>query len=280
MVELSVVIPAYNAAVQLPPTLHRIIAYLTARGLGFELIVVDDGSTDTTADVSARQLRELGDRGCVIRCDRNRGKGAAVQRGMLTARGARVLFTDADLSTPIEEVEKLERVLGQGTPIAIGSRALDRSLIERHQPAWRDLSGRLFNLVARAVALPGIWDTQCGFKLFELETIRPVFGRQRIVGFAFDVEILVIARRLGLPVAEVPVRWTDCADTRVTLRAGARALLDLVSVRANVWRGRYEGVTGAALRGASRSDPLRVRRTSEREKGEDGGSSESAGHPR
>jgi dolichyl-phosphate beta-glucosyltransferase len=237
---LSVVIPAYNEAGQLPGTLRRTLDYLTARAERFEVVVVDDGSTDTTAAVAAGELRGLRDRGRVLRNGLNRGKGAAVQHGMLAARGARVLFTDADLSTPIEEVEKLERALDRGAAVAIGSRALDRSLIEGHQPTWRDMSGRLFNLTMQVVALRGVWDSQCGFKLFAGEAVEPVFARQRISGFAFDVELLAIARRLGLRVAEVPVRWSNCPDTRVTLRAGLRAFVDLARVRANLMRGRYD----------------------------------------
>src|SRR4029453_16349964 len=164
--KLSVVIPAYNEAVRLPPSLQRITAYLDGNGADYELLVVDDGSSDETAAVAEAVLAPLGERGRVLRNPENLGKGASVRRGMLAARGARVLFSDADLSAPIEELAKLERAIDEGAGVAIGSRALDRALIEQRQPFTRDLMGRLFNFVVQLFAVRGIRDTQCGFKLF------------------------------------------------------------------------------------------------------------------
>lgn len=236
---LSVVIPAFNEAERLPPTLERVIAYLRARGGDYELLVVDDGSSDATADRAEGLLAALGDRGRVLRNPGNLGKGASVRRGMLAARGDRVLFSDADLSTPIEEVEKLERALDAGAGVAIGSRALDRALVEERQPFARDVMGRVFNAVVQLFAVRGIRDTQCGFKLFAGEVVAPVFARTRIDRFGFDVEVLALAQRLGVSVVEVPVRWRNSPGSRVTVAQGARAFLDPIRVRIGLALGRY-----------------------------------------
>ena len=235
----SVVIPAYNEASRLPPSLARVVEYLEARGTCFEVLVVDDGSSDGTAEAAAAVLAPLGERGRVLRNPTNLGKGASVRRGMLAARGARVLFSDADLSAPIEELEKLERALEAGAGVAIGSRAVDRALVEQRQPWARDLMGRVFNLIVHVFAVRGIRDTQCGFKLFAGEVVAPVFGRTRVDRFGFDVEVLALAQRLGVEVAEVPVRWRNSPGSRVTLWQGARAFLDPVRVRAGFLLGRY-----------------------------------------
>ncbi len=237
--KLSVVIPAYNEAVRLPPSLERIVAYLDGAGTDYELLVVDDGSTDDTAAAAEAALAPLGARGRVLRNPRNLGKGASVRRGMLAARGARVLFSDADLSAPIEELAKLERALDEGAGVAIGSRALDRTLIEQRQPFTRDAMGRVFNFVVQVCAVRGIRDTQCGFKLFAGDIVGPIFARTRIDRFGFDVEVLALAQRLGIPVAEVPVRWRDSEGSRVTLTQGARAFLDPLRVRVGLLFGRY-----------------------------------------
>lgn len=203
-----------------------------------EVVVVDDGSSDGTARVaesfSGRGVRTL-------RTPGNRGKGHAVRSGMLEAGRSFVLFSDADLSTPIEELEKLAApVLAGRAQIAFGSRAVAGSVIEVSQPLYRVAMGKTFNLMVRAIALRGIHDTQCGFKLFTRHAARELFRRQRLDGFGFDVEILAIARRLGFPVAEVPVRWIDSADTRVrAVRDSASMFLDLFRVRWNGWLGRY-----------------------------------------
>jgi dolichyl-phosphate beta-glucosyltransferase len=168
---------------------------------------------------------------------------------MLAARGDLVLFTDADLSTPIEEIEKLERAVAAGAGIAIGSRAVDRRMVERRQPWARDMMGRLFNLVVRLCAVRGIKDTQCGFKLFTREAARMIFERTRIDGFGFDVEVLALAQWLGVPIAEVPVRWINNTDTRVRLAQGAKAFLDPLRVRLGILRGVYDrsGVEWSAV---------------------------------
>jgi dolichyl-phosphate beta-glucosyltransferase len=234
-----VVVPAYNEARRLPATLASVIAYLDGRSRPYELLVVDDGSADATAEVAARGLSVLGERGRVCRLPRNRGKGGAVRAGVEAARGERVLVTDADLSTPIEELEALERACQAGADVAIGSRALDRSLITRRQPPLREWSGRLFNGVVQLFALPGIRDSQCGFKLFRGDVAKDVFSRAKSDGFGFDVEVLAIARHLGYRIAEVPVRWRNDDDSRLSVARGALAFVDPLRVRLGLWLGRY-----------------------------------------
>lgn len=237
--ELSLVIPAYDEARRLAASLATAIAYLRRRGLRFELIVVDDGSRDATASVAAKALAPLGERGRLLQLAPNRGKGAAVRAGVRAARGEWVLVSDADLSTPIEELEALERAVAAGADVAIGSRALDRRKVLRRQPLLRDWSGRLFNVVVQLFALPGIHDSQCGFKLFRHGVAGRVFGPSRIDGFGFDVEVLAVARHLGYRIAEVSVAWRNDEDSRVTLRQGAAAFLDPPRVRLGLWLGRY-----------------------------------------
>src|SRR5262245_51498054 len=237
-IDLSVVIPAYNEAGRLPASLERIIAYFGTCSVDYELLVVDDRSDDTAA-VAAAILGPLGERGRVLRNARNMGKGASVRRGMLAARGARVLFSDADLSAPIEELPKLEQAIDAGAGVAIGSRGVDRTLIEERQPMLRNLMGRVFNVVVQIFAVRGIRDTQCGFKLFAADAVSPIFARTRIDRFGFDVEVLALAQRLGIPVAEVPVRWRNSEGSRVTLMQGARAFLDPIRVRFGLLFGRY-----------------------------------------
>ena len=237
---LSVVIPAYNEAQRLPATLVRIRGFLEARAQSFEIVVADDGSRDATAAVAEAAggpwLR-------VLRGGPNRGKGHAVRRGMLEARGERRLMTDADLSTPIEELPSLEARLDRGFDVAIGSRAVVGARIEVHQSAFRETAGRAFNVLVRLLLLPGIRDTQCGFKLFTAAAAQAAFEPVRLAGFSFDVEAIYIARRRGLRVAEVPVLWRNDVATRVGGVSGTRAFLDLLRIRLNAARGRY----GAAL---------------------------------
>jgi dolichyl-phosphate beta-glucosyltransferase len=250
--KLSIVIPAYNEAGRLPATLERIIAYFETRSADYELLVVDDGSSDDTAAVAEAIVSRLGERGRVLRNPQNVGKGASVRRGMLAARGTRVLFSDADLSAPIEELPKLEQALDAGAGVAIGSRGVDRSLIEERQSLGRSLMGRLFNMVVQVFAVRGISDTQCGFKLFAAEVVSPIFARTRVERFGFDVEVLALAQRLGVPIAEVPVRWRNSPGSRVTLGQGARAFLDPVRVRFGMVVGRYHLRRAARWTGAAR----------------------------
>jgi len=230
---LSVVIPAYNEEHRLGPTLARIEQYLSAQGYAFEVLVVDNASKDRTAEVA----REAG---VEVIAEPRRGKGAAVKTGMLAARGEYVLFSDADLSTPIEEVEKLLAELRAGADVAIASRGLPESNLVKRQPWYREFVGRAGNVLVRMMVVRGIADTQCGFKLFPREIARRVFPAQRLTGAAFDVEILFIAQRAGWKIAEVPVTWIDSPDTRFSrVRDSLDALKDLFRIRLNWLLGRY-----------------------------------------
>ena len=237
--ELSIVVPAFEEARRLPATLARVISYLAGQKRAYELIVVDDGSRDSTSQIAQAACAPLGDAGRVLRLPANRGKGAAVRTGVAASRGEYVLVTDADLSTPIEELAALEQACAAGADVAIGSRALDRSLIVRRQPLLREWSGRLFNLVVQLFALPGIRDSQCGFKLFRGEVARALFDRARSDGFGFDVEVLAIAKHLGHRIGEVPVHWRNDDDSRLSLARGAAAFIDPLRVRLGLWLGRY-----------------------------------------
>jgi len=236
---LSIVVPAYNEARRLARTLPGVIEYATRLGESAEIIVVDDGSTDGTADVAAALARP-GDPVVVIRSSPNRGKGAAVRRGMLAARFDHVLFTDVDLSTPIEDAAKLRAALVRGADVAIGSRRLAESDIQVRQPWLREVAGRTFSGLVSLLLLPGIRDSQCGFKIFRRPAARDLFDRQLLDGFGFDAEVLWLARRLGYRVAEVPIVWRDDNRSKVRLiRDSGGMLLDLGRVRLNGWRGRY-----------------------------------------
>jgi glycosyltransferase involved in cell wall biosynthesis len=238
--DLSIVIPAYNEESRLPKTLNSIFEYLQSQSLHAEVIVVDDGSTDHTPDVvSAFQEKHPGLR--LVSNGKNRGKGFSVRHGILEAHGEIALFSDADLSTPIEEADKLlAAVREQGYDGAIGSRAVDRSLIEVHQSMIREQAGIFFNRLVRGIMGIGFSDTQCGFKAFRLERARIIFEQQRIERFGFDPEILFLAVRKGLRVTEIPVRWSHDAGTKVNVAAdGMRMFLELLLIRWNAMRGYY-----------------------------------------
>ncbi len=232
---ISIIIPAYNEEGRLPSTLDAVHAYLAGSGWAFaEIVVVDDGSSDDTAKVAA----SAGAR--VLQNPGNRGKGYSVRHGMLEATGEWALFSDADLSTPIEELEKLWAAAGAAqAQIAIGSRAVDRSLIGVRQPVFRETMGKIFNVAMRAVTGLPFRDTQCGFKLFESGAARDIFGRQMLDGFGFDVEVLYIAKRLGYRALEIPVRWNDVAGTKVSMWRGVKAFGDPIQVRWNALKGKY-----------------------------------------
>lgn len=233
MRSISIVIPAYNEQERLPGTLARVVDFLShSRWSDWEVLVIDDGSTDQTAQV-ARGFEARCTRVRLLQNERNMGKGYAVRRGMLAARSEWVLFTDADLSAPIEELERLwQAVQGQAADGAIGSRALDRSLIEIHQSWFREQAGRVFNLAVRLLTGLPFYDTQCGFKLFSQRLVEDVFPRQKLHGFGFDVEVLFLARKLGYRVIEVPVRWRHSQGTKVrVLRDAFRMFWDLVRIR-------------------------------------------------
>ncbi len=228
---LSVVIPAYNEESRLPATLDRIAEYLRGQSYPYEVIVVSDGSRDSTAAV-AQSWRPEGFPLEVVDRKENRGKGYTVREGAARARGERILFSDADLSTPIEEVEKFLPFFRQGYEIVIGSRSLKDSNILVRQPFYRELMGRVFNRLVRILAVPDIADTQCGFKCFSRRAADGIFPRCRIDGFSFDVEILFLARRLGLAVREVPVRWRNAPGSSISpARDSLLMLVDIIRVR-------------------------------------------------
>lgn len=237
---ISIVIPAYNEERRLPQSLELIRAYLQKRGWDGEVIVVDDGSTDRTAQIVAEWQQRIPTLR-LVQNGRNRGKGFSVRHGMLEAKARIAIFTDADLSSPIEEADKLLGVMGGGQyDVAIGSRAVDRRLIAVRQSRFREIAGIIFNKIVQLVTGLKFVDTQCGFKAFAVEKMRPAFEQQRIEGFGFDPEILFLAKLHGLRMVEVPVRWAHDADTRVRmLRDSLGMFWDLVQIRWNWLRGRY-----------------------------------------
>lgn len=240
MHSVSIVVPAYNEESRLPATLELVIDFLRARAPAFaEIIVVDDGSRDGTAALVEQWRR---DHPCIrlLRNPGNRGKGFTVRHGVLEAKGEWILCTDADLSTPIAELDKLFASAQQaGADIAIGSRALDRSLVGVHQSAFREMSGRLFNVIMRMITGLPFRDTQCGFKLFRAQAASEIFSRQRLEGFSFDVEDLMIAKLLGYRAVEVPVIWNNVEGTKVSTFAGVSSFAALLGIRWRAIAGRY-----------------------------------------
>lgn len=240
---LSLVIPAYNEAERLGRTLQAAFEYLNAQTSESEIIVVDDGSTDGTAQVAAESFANFSGRvsSSVIRVPANRGKGHAVRAGLLAARAPIALFSDADLSTPLTETPKLVAPIRAGEyDLVFGSRALDRSLIGVHQPWRREQSGRVFNLVMRlATGLP-FWDTQCGFKAFRMDVCRPIVEAGKIDRFGFDVELLYVAHLAGLRLDERAVRWNDVAGSKVSFMNGLDGFLELRELRREAQRGSYD----------------------------------------
>lgn len=213
--DLSIVIPCYNEEQRLPRTIERIERYLDGRGITYELILVDDGSTDGTRKI----MDAAAERNPRVRLEalpQNRGKGRALAEGVAAAKGSEILVTDADLSTPIEELEKLQAELSKGAGVAIASRALRGSRVEVSQPIYRVLMGKAFNLMVQIVLLPGIWDTQCGFKLFRADVAHEIFTGLTTDGFGYDPEVLYRAKRHGVRIAEVPVVWRNSAPTKVS----------------------------------------------------------------
>jgi glycosyltransferase involved in cell wall biosynthesis len=238
---LSIIVPAYNERARLPDTLRRIEAYFDTADWDFhEILVVDDGSKDGTAE-AAEAFAAQNPNIRVLRNPGNRGKGYSVRHGMLEARGDWRLFSDADLSAPIEELDKLwGELIEQNAQVAIGSRALDRSLIGVHQPGFRESAGKIFNGVMRVVAGLPFADTQCGFKIFSAQAAQDIFPRQTLERFGFDVEILFIARRFGYKTIEVPVRWNHVEGSKVGMFTGIHAFKELIDVRFNDFMGYYK----------------------------------------
>lgn len=238
---LSIVIPAFNERERLPPTLAELAAWREAQPFAVEIVVSDDGSTDgsTGGSIDALEREHPGVR--FVRAPRNMGKGAAVARGMMAAAGELLLFSDADLSTPIDEFDAMRSALeAGGAAIAIGSRGMRESRLEIRQPLWREYSGRIFNLLVKMFSGLPFSDTQCGFKLVRREAAREIFPRMTCRGWAFDVEMLVIARELGLQTAECPVRWLNAEGSKINLLSDAPVMLrDVIGFRLAARRGAY-----------------------------------------
>ena len=235
---LSIVIPCYNEELRLGLTLDEIAGFIAERVGETEVIVVDDGSTDRTAEIARKS-------NCpglsVVKVPENRGKGHAVRVGMMAARGELRLFTDADGSTPIEELAMLEKALDEigGSGISFASIAIDGATVTQTQRGLRPAAGRFGNWLIRMIALPGVLDSQRGFKLFSEDAAEAIFSRATVDRWAFDVEVLAVARHLGLEMVEVPVRWAHKDDSRVTALSYLSTLLDVLRIRWRLIRGSY-----------------------------------------
>ena len=235
---LSVVIPAFNEQARIGDTLTAILRYVEAHRIRAEVLVIDDGSTDRTVDVASEKLGRQGGR--VIKNVENRGKGYSVRRGIAEARGRWVLMCDADQSTPIEEHARLAEIArDRDLDIVIGSRGLPDSKVEVHQQALRESMGKAFNLIVRSLTGLRLHDTQCGFKLMDRNRVLPIVEKSVIDGFAFDVELLCVATRFGLSIAEIPVTWRNSPDSKVNVATAP--LLMLTEVLRVLWRFRRGG---------------------------------------
>ena len=242
----SIVLPAYNESVRIGATLEKILAYAAQRGWNAEIIVVNDGSTDTTAEI-VREYAKKHPTLQLLENPGNRGKGYSVRHGMLHAGGDIVLFSDADLSSPISEADKLFAAIADGADIAIGSRWLKSELQIQRQPLYRQLLGRIFNLVLRMILGLKFKDTQCGFKAFTGNAAQTIFPLQKIERWGFDPELLYLARKFGFTVKEVPVAWSHREGTRISpLRDGIRMFGEVLKIRWNALSRKYTGSHGVS----------------------------------
>jgi glycosyltransferase involved in cell wall biosynthesis len=238
-VRYSIVIPAYNESARIAASLERVLAYIDQRGWDAEVLVVNDGSRDNTAEIVHDYLKKS-PRLRLLENPGNRGKGYSVRNGMLHAGGDILLFSDADLSSPIEEVDKLFAAIANGADIAIGSRWLESHLQTQRQPLYRQLFGRVFNLLLRVILGLKFKDTQCGFKVFTRHAGQTIFPAQKIERWGFDPELLYLAKRFGFSVAEVPVAWAHREGTRINpLRDGIRMFGEMLKIRWNALSGKY-----------------------------------------
>ncbi|MBA2737457.1 MAG: glycosyltransferase family 2 protein [Pyrinomonadaceae bacterium] len=240
---LSIVIPAFNEESRLGDSVREILAYVKRKKLNAELIVVDDGSQDKTSEVAKNSCAEFPETETeVIRYEENRGKGYAVKIGLQASSGNIALFSDADLSTPIDELPKLIEPIQNGeNDVTFGSRALDRSLIGTHQPWRREQGGKVFNLIVKTLTGLPFWDTQCGFKAFNMQKFRPLLDVMQIDRFGFDVEFLYVADYLGLRLKEIPVRWNHFEGTKVSFfRDSQRMFNEVRQIRRNAKKGVYD----------------------------------------
>ena len=236
---LSIIIPAYNEAERIPKALVDMDKILNGVDYSYELLVINDGSKDNTAEVvgnMAKMIRNLK----LIDLRENVGKGGAVRHGMLVAKGQIRIFTDADNSTSIDQFENMIQYFKEGYAVVIGSRAVPGAKLDPPESFYRQMLGKGLNLVVQALLLPGIWDTQCGFKAFTTEAAEKIFKASRISGWGFDVEALSLANMMGYRIKEMPVRWVDDARSHVKFSAGLQFLRDIVKIRTWLWRGSYD----------------------------------------
>lgn len=232
MAHLSIIIPAYNEEKRIGSTLHKLYQFLSSQKYDYEVIVVDDGSVDGTASEADNSALSRTGKLKVIKNEKNSGKGFSVRNGISNAAGDYILLTDADLSTPIEEMGKLFSFVKDGYDIAIGSRALKNSKIEVHQPWYREIMGKTFNFLVKSILMDQFNDTQCGFKLFKAQTAKDIASRMKIDGFSFDVEMLYLAANLGYKIKEVPVTWMNSPKSKVNpLFDSTKMFFDLIRIR-------------------------------------------------
>jgi len=236
---ISVIIPAYNEGKNIANTVRSIFGYLKGKNIEHEIIVATDGSTDKTAEI-VRLLKTEIPTLDLIEYQDNKGKGFAVKAGMIKAKGDLRLFTDADNATPIEHLDKFLPYVVEGYQVVIGSIAVSgHKVAAGSEPAWRRLFGKLGNLFIQIMAVPGIHDTQRGFKLFTAEAAEKIFSKLTIERFGFDIEALALARRFGYKIKEVPVDWKNAAESRVSLRSYFQVLTETIKIRWNLWMGKY-----------------------------------------
>lgn len=233
---LSIIIPSYNEEKIISRTLTKIIDFLDKKDINYEIIVADDGSKDKT-----REIVKKFNNARLTKKRRNKGKGYSVKQGVMLAKGDYILFSDADLSTPIEELDKFMNIINKGYDIVIASRNLKESIIPVKQPFFRRILGKTFPLLVNFIILPGFKDTQCGFKLFKKETAKKIFKKQTLNGFSFDVELLFIAKRYNYKIKEAPVTWSNALDSKVNpINDSMRMFLDILKIRLNNIKGRYD----------------------------------------
>jgi len=240
-IRLSVIIPAYNEELRLPQTLNHVIGYLESQSFSSEILVVNDGSTDATGQIVRKRDPGAVPLKLIAHDDgANHGKGASVKKGMMEARGAFRLFMDADNSTTLDQVDRFWPFFEQGYEVVIGSRALKDSVIGVHQPRHKEIAGRFGNWFIRRLAMPGILDTQAGFKVFSAKAAETIFPRQSIQRWGYDIELLVIARAHGFRIREVPITWINAVGSKVTMRAYFQVLADVLQIRRNLKAGLYK----------------------------------------
>jgi glycosyltransferase involved in cell wall biosynthesis len=236
---LSIIIPAYNEAERLPKTLLDIDKRLADAAYSYEIFVVNDGSTDNTAAIVKNMVKVVRNLK-IIDLKENSGKGGTVRQGMLLSSGTIRIFTDADNSTSIDQFEKMMPFFKEGYEVVIGSRAIHGAKLEPAEPWYKQIAGKLGNLLIQALVLPGVWDTQCGFKAFTAEAAQKIFTISEIHGWGFDVEILALAKRRGYRIREVPVHWVNDERSHVNFSSYLHVLWETLTIRWKLWRGEYK----------------------------------------